>query len=249
MTHLTDHDLEQLSAYLDGELGPSQMAEIEARLQADPVLQRTLAQLSWMTASLKSLPAHRAPRRYRLTPEMVGQRARTWRVPALRLATGAVAMALAAVIGLDFLGSAGGVSLASAPQAFQAPAVAQDSSRAAQSMTEKTEEETQPAVGAEAGAAAGTPFADSLRASGSPSGANSSLPLETPPVALAAPAMSATESAPRLTPSPAPAPLSQDAAQTAGGQISSRAGVLRWSEILLGAGLFLLLAVQIMNRR
>ena len=32
------HDIEQLSAYLDGQLGPSDSARLESRLQSDPQL-------------------------------------------------------------------------------------------------------------------------------------------------------------------------------------------------------------------
>ncbi len=142
MTHLTDRDLEQLSAYLDGELRPAEAAEVETRLQVEPELARTLAELRWMTAGLRRLPRLRPPRRYRLTPEMVGQRGGQWGRPALRLATAVMTLALVAVIGLDFVGTAARFSMAGAPQALEAPAAAP----AEQAMADKAEQDAQPSL-------------------------------------------------------------------------------------------------------
>jgi anti-sigma factor RsiW len=250
MTRLTDHDLEQLSAYLDGELKPSDAAEIEARLQAEPELERTLSQLRWMSDTLKDLPTLRAPRSYRLTPEMVGQRARPWRLPALRLATAVMALALVAVIGLDFLGSVGRMSLAGAPRALEAPASAQDSVQSEQAMTEKAEADTQPSVGAQAGAAEGTPLVNALRAAGLTPVPESSSPSGTPPMAMAVPQAGSTELPPNVTPTPLPAePVESGEIRPALDETATRVTIFRWSEVLLGAGLLLLLAVQIKNRR
>ncbi|MGA9191735.1 MAG: hypothetical protein WBZ24_08390 [Anaerolineales bacterium] len=250
MTRLTDHDLEQLSAYLDGELKPSEAAEIEARLKAEPELQRSLSQLRWMSDNLKRLPTLRAPRSYRLTPEMVGQRTGSWRLPALRLATAVMALALVAVIGLDFLGSAGRMSLAGAPQAMEAPASVQDSVQSEQARTEKTEADSQPAAGAQAGAVEETPLANALRAAEPTPGADLSSPAETPPMAMAVPQTGNTEAPPTITQTPLPAePVESGEVRAARDQNTARMAILRWSEILLGAGLLLLFAVQIKNRR
>jgi hypothetical protein len=249
MTHLSDRDLEQLSAYLDGELKPDEAAEMATRLESEPELARTLAQLRWMTANLKRLPTLVAPRRYRLTPEMVGQRGTAWRLPALRLATAFVAIALVTVIGLDFYQSTGRLSMASAPQAFQAPAVQQNNLQAGEVLTDKTEQES----GALGGGAATTeegPLAESRRASGPSTEADSSGAMETPPVALAAPQLASTLAPPTATPAP-PAPQPEAGAAAPSERVSAATGfgVLRWSEFLLGAGLVVLLAVQIKRRR
>lgn len=250
MTRLTDHDLEQLSAYLDGELKPLEAAEIEARLRVEPELERTLSQLRWMSNSLKDLPTLRAPRSYRLTPEMVGQRARAWRLPALRLATAAMALALVAVIGLDFLGSVGRMSLAGAPQAMEAPVGAQDSLQSEGAMTEKAEADSQPALGAESGAVEGTPLANALRAAGITPETESASPPETPPMAMAVPQAASTEASHKVTQTPIPTePVVSGETRPALKETSARAAIFRWTEVLLGAGLLLLFAVQIKNRR
>jgi hypothetical protein len=81
-------DLEQLSAYLDGQLKPSEIARLEARLQADPELASILKDLRQARGVLRGLPQRRAPRNFTLTPKMVGQKPplpRTY--PVFRFAT------------------------------------------------------------------------------------------------------------------------------------------------------------------
>jgi hypothetical protein len=248
MTHLTDHDLEQLSAFLDGELKPDEAAEIAKRLELEPELARTLAQLRWMSAHLSRLPTVAAPRRYRLTPEMVGQRTTGWRLPALRLATAFVALALVTVIGLDFFQSAGRLSMASAPQAVEAPSVMQNDLQAEQVATNKPEAALQAAGGA--ALSDETPLADTRRASGPSTEADSSAPPETPSMAFGAEQLAATQAPPAGTSAPtAKQPEASAVAPADRLRAPVGFGVLRWSEFLLGIGLVVLLAVQIKRRR
>jgi hypothetical protein len=247
MTHLTDHDFELLSAFLDGELGPTETAEIESRLQDEPELERTLAELRWLSAGLRRLPARRAPRRYWLTPDIVGQRTRTWRLPALRLASAVLALALVAVIGLDFMQSAGRMSLAGAPQELQAPAAMQENLKSEEPLADKTEQEA-PSLGAGQGAEE-TPQLDGMRASAPTLGAESAAPQATPPMALAVPEAGQAQAAPSLTPSPLPLQPEFSAADQARQATPSGPSALRWAELLLGAGLVLLLVIQIASRR
>jgi hypothetical protein len=81
-------DVEKLSAYLDGQLKPSEKARLESRLQSDPELASILKELRQTRGLLRQLPKRRAPRNFTLTPKMVGQKPplpRTY--PAFRFAT------------------------------------------------------------------------------------------------------------------------------------------------------------------
>jgi anti-sigma factor RsiW len=89
MTHtLSFRDVEKLSAYLDGQLKPSEIARLEARLQSEPELASVLKDLRQARSVLRQLPQRRAPRNFTLTPKMVGLKPplpRTY--PVFRLAT------------------------------------------------------------------------------------------------------------------------------------------------------------------
>lgn len=81
-------DVEKLSAYLDGQLKPSEIARLESRLKTDPELASILKDLRQTRGLLRRLPQRRAPRNFTLTPKMVGQKPplpRTY--PAFRFAT------------------------------------------------------------------------------------------------------------------------------------------------------------------
>jgi len=65
-------DVEKLSAYLDGQLKPSEIAHLETRLQTDPQLASALKELRQARGLLRQLPQRRAPRNFTLTPKMVG---------------------------------------------------------------------------------------------------------------------------------------------------------------------------------
>jgi anti-sigma factor RsiW len=65
-------DVEKLSAYLDGQLKPSEKVRLEARLQTEPELASVLQDLRQAHGVLRGLPQRRAPRNFTLTPKMVG---------------------------------------------------------------------------------------------------------------------------------------------------------------------------------
>jgi hypothetical protein len=67
-------DVEKLSAYLDGQLKPSEIARLESRLKSDPELASILKELRQARSILRQLPLRRAPRNFTLTPKMVGQK-------------------------------------------------------------------------------------------------------------------------------------------------------------------------------
>ncbi len=88
------HDVEQLSAYLDGQLSQVEKTRLESRLQSDSALAATLTDLRQARTILKRTPGRRSPRNFTLTPKMVGIRPPVPRlVPALGWAS-AVAMVL-----------------------------------------------------------------------------------------------------------------------------------------------------------
>ncbi len=65
-------DIEQLSAYLDGQLSPSDSARLELRISTDPELDSVLSDLRLARGILRKLPARKAPRNFTLTRKMVG---------------------------------------------------------------------------------------------------------------------------------------------------------------------------------
>ena len=67
-------DVEQLSAYLDNHLSQADRQRLETRLKTEPELRGLLSDLSQSRSLLRSLPARKAPRNFRLTPEMAGIR-------------------------------------------------------------------------------------------------------------------------------------------------------------------------------
>ena len=60
---MNQRDLELLSAYLDGQLNPSESTRLESRLNSDPQLASVLTDLRATRNLLRKLPARRAPRR------------------------------------------------------------------------------------------------------------------------------------------------------------------------------------------
>lgn len=65
-------DIENLSAYIDGQLNAADAARLEARLKTDAELASALRDLSAARNILKKLPARKAPRNFTLTRQMVG---------------------------------------------------------------------------------------------------------------------------------------------------------------------------------
>jgi len=108
-------DIELLSAYLDGELKPSDSARLENRLKTDPELASVLNDLRATRTLLRKLPTRKAPRNFTLTRKMVGQNPPLPRAfPAFRLATVVATLLFFFTFGINFMGA----QLASQPQAF-----------------------------------------------------------------------------------------------------------------------------------
>jgi hypothetical protein len=79
-SQLTQRDLEQISAYLDGRLDQRAIAQMEQRLNAEPELARVVKQFEATRGLLQRAPQRRVPRPFTLTPQMIGQVAarRSW---------------------------------------------------------------------------------------------------------------------------------------------------------------------------
>jgi anti-sigma factor RsiW len=65
-------DIEQLSAYLDGQLSPSESTRLESRIASDPELASAYNDIRAARGILRKLPARKAPRNFTLTRQMVG---------------------------------------------------------------------------------------------------------------------------------------------------------------------------------
>jgi len=108
-------DSELLSAYLDGELKPSDSKRLETRLKSDPDLVSVLNDLHATRSLLRKLPSRKAPRNFTLTREMVGQSPPLPRAyPIFRLATVVATLLFFFSFGINSFGS----QLASQPFAY-----------------------------------------------------------------------------------------------------------------------------------
>src|SRR5215211_7705725 len=127
-------DIELLSAYLDGQLKPSDAARLEARLSSDADLRAVLDDLRAARGLLRQLPMRKAPRNFTLTPKMVGKNPPLPRsYPAFRFVTAIASLMLFFTLGLNFLAPQmasqapnGGYGGGGAPEIFsaeEAPAV------------------------------------------------------------------------------------------------------------------------------
>lgn len=119
--HITSHDYEQLSAYIDGQLADSDRRRLEERLHAQPDLQVVLDELTRTRALLRTAPRRRAPRNFTLTQAMVGnkppRRASNFLsfFPALSFTSALAALALVVSIAFQLLPGTGTSLLASQP--------------------------------------------------------------------------------------------------------------------------------------
>ena len=100
MNGIARSDLERLSAFLDGELSPAEVEQLEARLATDRQLSGTLEALRATSEVVGSLPEIHPPRSFALTPEMVRPR-RAY--PILQLSTAMAALGFVLVVGADLL--------------------------------------------------------------------------------------------------------------------------------------------------
>jgi hypothetical protein len=88
MKQFSPRDLEQISAYLDGQLSQDDSARLASRLKTDPELRAVYEEMRQSQALLRKLPMRRAPRNFRLTAKMAGVKPPLPRIfPLFRLAS------------------------------------------------------------------------------------------------------------------------------------------------------------------
>lgn len=98
--------LEQLSAFLDGQLNETEQQQIEKRLAQETKLKEIYAGLRKTKLLLSRLPRLQAPRSFTLTPEMVTVRAPRRKRPfytSLRWATSIAATLLVVLFGVEYI--------------------------------------------------------------------------------------------------------------------------------------------------
>jgi hypothetical protein len=142
---MKQRDIELLSSYLDGQLSFADSARLEARLRTEPDLRSVLQDLRGARSLLRQLPMRKAPRSFRLTPQMVGKNPPLPRsYPVFKFATSLATLLLFFTIGLNFLGP----QLASQPPAFGMGGGAPDtfSAESAQLATEEPLADAMPAA-------------------------------------------------------------------------------------------------------
>ena len=121
MTTPSSRDLEQLSAYLDGQLSRSDQTRLESRIHSDPAFASALEQLRQTRALLRRTPHRRAPRNFTLTPRMAGIRPPVPRlVPVLSWASAVAALFFIFTLGAGLVGQ---LSFGAAATSAAAPMV------------------------------------------------------------------------------------------------------------------------------
>ena len=120
MTSPSFRGMEQLSAYIDGQLSQSKRTRLEIRIQSDPALAAALDELRQTRTLLRRIPQHHAPRNFTLTPRMAGIRPPLPRaVLALTWASAVAMLLFVCTLGTNLLGQlsfgASAPMLASAP--------------------------------------------------------------------------------------------------------------------------------------
>lgn len=112
------HDAELLSSYLDGQLGPSEAARLEARLATDAGMRRLLQDLRTTRSLLRALPQRKAPRNFTLRPKTHRLAAPTPRAfPVLRFASVLASGIFLGTVALNGLAPLAANRLAAAPAA------------------------------------------------------------------------------------------------------------------------------------
>ncbi|MBI4730697.1 MAG: hypothetical protein HY781_00940 [Chloroflexi bacterium] len=105
MKTLTFHDIERLSAFLDGQLRQAEKTRLETRIKSDPELAATLDGLHQARSILRRTPKRRAPRNFTLTPKMAGIRPPVPRaVPVFSWASAVAALFFICTLGTNLLG-------------------------------------------------------------------------------------------------------------------------------------------------
>jgi anti-sigma factor RsiW len=116
---MKSQDAEALSAYLDGQLSPSESQRLEERLHSEPELEELLADLRFARSALKRVPRRAVPRSFVLRPSMPQVRGPVPQsVPVLRLASVLAALVLVATFAINSLA----IRAQTIPEAAPAPA-------------------------------------------------------------------------------------------------------------------------------
>ncbi|MFZ5819594.1 MAG: anti-sigma factor family protein [Chloroflexota bacterium] len=170
MTTPSFRDVEQLSAYLDGQLDQGDAARLETRLETDPQLASVFEALRQSRAILRQLPQRRAPRNFTLTPRMIGQNPPLPRAyPFFRLSTALAAVLLLFTFAINAIGPIPLGAMAPAPSygmgggAVEEPALAMEEPAATEAPAEP-ESPPAPEFAAPAATQTAPAAADSARA-------------------------------------------------------------------------------------
>ena len=147
---MNQRDVELLSAYLDGQLKPSDSARLESRLKTDSELVSVMDDLRAARNLLRRLPQRRAPRNFTLTPKMVGQNPPMPRAyPLFKFATTIATLLLFFTFGLNFL----------APQLASAPVGGMGGGGGSDLFSQEAPAAAESSIATEAPAATEAPFA------------------------------------------------------------------------------------------
>lgn len=111
---------EQLSAYLDGELGEGERRRLEEHLAGCPACRARLRTLEETVRLLRALPTVPPPRSFKLTPTMIAPAPRPRWAPLFPLATAVSALLLLVVLAAEFSGTLARPAVAPAPAAAPA---------------------------------------------------------------------------------------------------------------------------------
>src|SRR5512137_876034 len=105
---LSFHDVEQLSAYLDGQTRQAERARLDSRLKREPELAALLEELRQARSLLRRTPRRRAPRNFTLTPKMAGIKPPVPRlVPAFSWASAVAFLIFVCTLGTSVIGKLG----------------------------------------------------------------------------------------------------------------------------------------------
>lgn len=105
MKKISFRDVENLSAYLDGQTSQAERTRLETRLKSEPELAGILEDLREARQILRRTPKRRAPRNFTLTPRMAGLKPPIPRiVPALSWASAVAMLVFAGILGPNLLG-------------------------------------------------------------------------------------------------------------------------------------------------
>lgn len=124
---------ERVTAYVDGQLSATEVAQFEAELQADTILQAEVEALRQLKIGLRALPRQRVPRNFTLNPAEYGKPAPAYDAqfyPVLRTATALAAIMFLLVVTLSLLNFGGSSEEAVGIASFAVDTMADEDSAA-----------------------------------------------------------------------------------------------------------------------